>query len=39
MTFKPFEHIQRILASLPTKPGCYIMPQRCIRINQMYSIQ
>ncbi|MBL8161275.1 MAG: excinuclease ABC subunit UvrC [Anaerolineae bacterium] len=25
MTFKPSEHIQRILGSLPTKPGCYIM--------------
>ncbi|MBZ0281961.1 MAG: excinuclease ABC subunit UvrC [Anaerolineae bacterium] len=25
MTFKPPEHIQRILSSLPAKPGCYLM--------------
>jgi len=25
MTFKPSDHIQRILSSLPAKPGCYLM--------------
>jgi len=24
-TFQPSEHLQHILASLPTKPGCYLM--------------
>lgn len=32
MTFKPSEHISRILASLPAKPGCYLMKDKDGRI-------
>ncbi len=32
MTFQPSEHIQHILASLPMKPGCYLMKDKTGRI-------
>lgn len=32
MSYKPSDHIQRILASLPTKPGCYLMKDASGRI-------
>jgi excinuclease ABC subunit C len=32
MTFQPSEHIQHVLKSLPTKPGCYLMKDEQGRI-------
>jgi excinuclease ABC subunit C len=32
MTFQPSDHIKRILASLPGKPGCYLMKDKDGRI-------